>query len=128
LTRLLSGAVAIPLVSGITLYGPGWLFFTLIAVVVLAGIYEFFSMTAKMGIEGFPIVAGCLSVLLLFCFYFQDQYFLEWGGSQPDRPKFRLDAQGTKCQNRTGSNILFPFGHFVCRGAFGLFFIDPPIA
>ena len=79
MTRLLSGAVAIPLVSGITLYGPGWLFFTLIAVVVLAGIYEFFSMTAKMGIEGFPIVAGCLSVLLLFCFYFQDQYFLEWG-------------------------------------------------
>lgn len=77
--RILSGAIAIPLVLGITLYGPGWLFFALIAGVVLAGIYEFFSMTTDMGIEGYPIVAGCLSLLLLFCFYFKGQYLLEWG-------------------------------------------------
>jgi phosphatidate cytidylyltransferase len=74
-----SGAIAIPLVLGITLYGPGWLFFALIAGVVLAGIYEFFSMTDKMGVEGFPIVAGGLSILLLLCFYFEGQYLLEWG-------------------------------------------------
>jgi phosphatidate cytidylyltransferase len=79
LTRILSGAVAIPLVLGITLYGPGWLFFALIAGVVLAGIYEFFSMTDKMGIEGFPVVAGSLAVLLLLCFYLNGQYFTEWG-------------------------------------------------
>ncbi len=77
--RILSGAVAIPLVLGITLYGPQWLFFILIAGVVLAGIYEFFSMTNEMGIEGFPFVAGGLSFLLLLCFYFGGQYFLEWG-------------------------------------------------
>jgi len=75
----LSGAIAIPLVLGITLYGPGWLFFALIAGVVLAGIYEFFSMTGKMGIEGYPVVAGCLSLLLLICFYFEGQYLFEWG-------------------------------------------------
>jgi phosphatidate cytidylyltransferase len=74
-----SGAIAIPLVLGITLYGPGWLFFALIAGVALAGIYEFFSMTDKMGIEGFPIVAGALGILLLLCFYFEGQYLLEWG-------------------------------------------------
>ena len=79
MTRILSGAIAIPLIVGITLYGPGWLFFALIAGVVLAGIYEFFSMTDKMGIEGYPIVAGCLSLLLLLCFYFNGQYLLEWG-------------------------------------------------
>lgn len=79
MTRIVSGAIAIPLVLGITLYGPGWLFFALIAGVVLAGIYEFFSMTAKMGVEGFPIVAGVLGILLLLCFYFGGQYLLEWG-------------------------------------------------
>ncbi len=79
MTRILSGAIAIPLVLGITLYGPGWLFFTLIAGVVLAGIYEYFSMADKMGIEGFGVVAGCLSLLLLFCFHFGGQYFPEWG-------------------------------------------------
>jgi len=79
LTRILSGVLAIPLVLGITLYGSGWLFFALIAGVVLAGIHEFFSMTGKMGIEGFPVVAGCLSILLLLCFYFEGQYLFDWG-------------------------------------------------
>ncbi len=79
MTRILSGAIAIPLVLGITLYGPGWLFFALIAGVVLTGIYEFFSMTNKMGIEGFPIVAGFLSLLLLLCFYFEGNFLREWG-------------------------------------------------
>ena len=36
-----------------------------------------------------------------------------------------MDAQGTKYQNRVGSNFLFPFGHPVRCGPFGLFFIDP---
>ncbi len=75
----MSGAVAIPLILGITLYGSGGLFFAMIAGVVLVGIYEFFSMTDKMGIEGFGIVAGCLSVLLLICFYLGGQYLPEWG-------------------------------------------------
>ena len=75
----MSGAIAIPVVAGITLYGPGWLFFFLIAGVVLVGIHEYFSMTGKMGIAGNPIVAGCLSLLLLLCFQLQGQYLLEWG-------------------------------------------------
>ena len=79
MTRVLSGAVAIPLVLGITLYGSGGLFFALIAGVVLVGIYEFFAMLDKMGIEGFEIVSGCLGVLLLFCFYSGGQYLPEWG-------------------------------------------------
>jgi phosphatidate cytidylyltransferase len=79
LTRVLSGAVAIPLVLGITLYGSGGVFFALIAGVVLVGIYEYFSMLDKMGIEGFEIVSGCLGVLLLFCFYSGGQYLPEWG-------------------------------------------------
>jgi len=43
----------------------------------------------------------------------------------PDRLMFRLDAQGSKYQNRVRSNFLFLFGHPVCCGPFRLFFIDP---
>jgi phosphatidate cytidylyltransferase len=79
LTRVLSGVIAIPIVLGIVLYGSEWLFFALIVGVVLAGVYEFFSMTDRVGIEGYPIVAALLSLLLLLTFKFEGRYLLEWG-------------------------------------------------
>ncbi|GJL78720.1 MAG: phosphatidate cytidylyltransferase [Nitrospinaceae bacterium] len=77
--RVLSGAIAIPIVLGIVLYGSEWLFFALIAAVVLAGGHEFFVMTDRVGVEGYPIVAALLSLLLLLSFKFDGWYLLEWG-------------------------------------------------
>ncbi|MFQ5450943.1 MAG: phosphatidate cytidylyltransferase [Nitrospinaceae bacterium] len=77
--RVLSGALSIPLVLGIVLYGSPWLFFALVAAVVLAGCYEYFSMISRIGIDGFPFLGGALSVLLLVCFYFGGRYLLSWG-------------------------------------------------
>ena len=79
MTRVLSGIVAIPLVLGIVLYGSGWLFFALIAVLVLVGVREFFTMTDRIGTRGYPLVAALLSLLLLFCFKLDGRYLLEWG-------------------------------------------------
>ena len=79
LKRVLTGVIAAPIVVGIVLYGSEWLFFALITAVVLAGIYEFFSMTDRVGIEGYPIVAATLSLLLLLCFKLEGRYLLEWG-------------------------------------------------
>jgi phosphatidate cytidylyltransferase len=79
LTRVISGVLAIPIVLGIVLYGSEWLFFALIAGVVLTGIHEFFSMTDRVGVEGYPVVAALLSLLLLLSFKQEGRYLLEWG-------------------------------------------------
>lgn len=79
MTRVLSGAIAIPIVLGVVLYGSEWLFFALITALVLVGGYEFFSMTDRVGIEGYPVVAAFLSIVLLLSFKFDGQYLLLWG-------------------------------------------------
>ncbi len=79
MTRVLSGVLAIPIVLGIVLYGSEWLFFALIAAAVLVGIFEYFAMTDRVGVEGYPVVAALLSLLLLFCFKLEGRYLQEWG-------------------------------------------------
>jgi len=79
LTRVLTGVIAAPIVLGIVLYGSEWLFFALITTVVLVAVYEFFSLTDRVGIEGYPVAAALLSLLLLLCFKFDGRYLLEWG-------------------------------------------------
>lgn len=79
MTRVISGVLAIPIILGIVLYGSEWLFFALIAGVVLAGGYEFFFMTDRVGIEGYPVVAALLSLLLLLCFKLEGRHLPEWG-------------------------------------------------
>ncbi len=76
---MLTAAVIIPIVLGIVFYGsPEW-FLALVILAVGAGMYEYFSLVAKMGVDGFPALGGVLGALLLFCFYFGGVYFLEWG-------------------------------------------------
>ncbi len=77
--RVLSAVVCIPIVLGIVLYGSSEWFLLLVVLAVGAGVYEYFSMIAKTGVEGFPVLGGILSALLIFCFYFGGIYFLEWG-------------------------------------------------
>jgi len=69
LSRVISGAIAIPLVLGVVLYGSPLLFFCFVAAVVLVASYEYFSMISNIGVEGFPIEGGVLSFLLLLGFY-----------------------------------------------------------
>jgi len=76
LKRVISGAIAIPLVLGVVLYGSPLLFFFLVAVIVLIASHEYFSMTSKMGVEGFPIEGGLLSFLLLWGFYLGTKFLL----------------------------------------------------
>ena len=69
MSRVISGAIAIPLVLGVVLYGSPLLFFCFVAAVVLVASYEYFSMISNIGVEGFPIEGGVLSFLLLLGFY-----------------------------------------------------------
>ena len=74
--RVISGAIAIPLVLGVVLYGSHLLFFCFVAVVVLVASYEYFSMISNMGVEGFPVEGGVLSFLLLLSFFFDEKWLL----------------------------------------------------
>ena len=74
--RVISGAIAIPLVLGVVLYGSPLLFFFLVAVIVLVASYEYFSMISNMGVEGFPVEGGGLCFLLLLGFYLGSQSLL----------------------------------------------------
>ena len=71
--RIISGVIAIPLVLGITLYGHPWLFFILIASLVLVAAYEYFSMITNAGLSGFAVVGMILSFLLLVAYFFAPQ-------------------------------------------------------
>ncbi len=74
--RLITGAIAIPIVLGIVLYGSPLLFFGFVVAVALVASYEYFSMISNMGVEGFPVEGGVLSFLLLLGFYLGTQYLL----------------------------------------------------
>jgi phosphatidate cytidylyltransferase len=76
LTRIISGAIAIPLVLGVVLYGSPLLFFCFVVAIVLVASYEYFSMIANMGVEGFPVEGGVLSFLLLLGFYLGTKFLL----------------------------------------------------
>ena len=67
--RVISGAIAIPLVLGVVLYGSPLLFFGFVAAIVLVASHEYFSMISNMGVEGFPVEGGVLSFLLLLGFF-----------------------------------------------------------
>ncbi len=75
--RVVTGIIAIPLVIGIVWYGSPWLFLLLVAIAVLAGCYEYFSMISRTGIDGFPVLGGVLSQFLLASFYFNNDYLIE---------------------------------------------------
>jgi phosphatidate cytidylyltransferase len=79
LTRILTGAIAVPVVVGIVYYGSPLLFLIFVAAVVLAAVHEYFTMVARTGINGFPIPGMVLSFLLLLSFYFKGRFFVEWG-------------------------------------------------
>jgi len=79
LARILTGIIAVPVVVGIVYYGSPLLFLIFVAAVVLAAVYEYFTMIGRTGIKGFPIPGMVLSVLLLLSFYFDGRFFLEWG-------------------------------------------------
>ena len=72
--RVISGIIAIPIVLGIILYGHPWLYFILIASLVLVATHEYFSMIANAGISGFPIEGLALSFLLLASYFFAPHY------------------------------------------------------
>ena len=74
--RVISGAIAIPLVLGVVLYGSPLLFFGFVAAIVLVASYEYFSMISNMGVEGFPVEGGVLSFLLLLGFFLGPKWLL----------------------------------------------------
>jgi phosphatidate cytidylyltransferase len=76
LKRIISGAIAIPLVLGVVLYGSPLLFFCFVAAIVLVASYEYFSMISNMGVEGFPVEGGVLSFLLLLGFFLGTKWLL----------------------------------------------------
>ena len=67
--RVISGAIGIPLVLGLVLYGSPLLFFCFVVAVVAIASYEYFSMIANMGVEGYQIEGGVLGFILLVGFY-----------------------------------------------------------
>ena len=77
--RVISGIVAIPIVVGIVWYGSTLLFFVLVSLAVLIACQEYFRMLQNTGISGFPLCGTGLAFLLLLSFYFNGNYFLEWG-------------------------------------------------
>jgi phosphatidate cytidylyltransferase len=79
LARILTGIIAVPVVVGIVYYGSPLLFLIFVAAVVLAAVYEYFTMINLTGVQGFPIPGMVFSVLLLLSFYFEGRFFLEWG-------------------------------------------------
>ena len=76
MSRVISGAIAIPLVLGIVLYGSPLLFFCFVAAIVLVASYEYFSMISNIGVEGFPVEGGMLSFLFLLGFYLGTTFLL----------------------------------------------------
>jgi phosphatidate cytidylyltransferase len=79
LKRVISGAIAIPLVLGVVLYGSPLLFFGFVVAIVLVASHEYFSMISNMGVEGFPVEGGVLSFLLLLGFYLGQKYLIIFG-------------------------------------------------
>jgi phosphatidate cytidylyltransferase len=61
LTRILSAAVLLPLLIGLTLYGSGWPFFAFIGVVVAACAFEY----ARMFFTAFRDRAACVALAIL---------------------------------------------------------------
>ena len=74
--RVISGAIAIPLVLGVVLYGSPLLFFCFVAAIVLVASHEYFSMISNMGVEGFSVEGGVLSFLLLLGFFLGTKWLL----------------------------------------------------
>lgn len=64
---------------GIVYYGSPLLFLTLVAAIVMAAVYEYFTLIERTGINGFPIPGMILSLLLLLAFYFDGRFIMEWG-------------------------------------------------
>ena len=72
--RVISATIAAPLVVGIILYGHPWLFFILIASIVLGAAYEYFSMIANTGVDGFLVEGLILSLILLVSYFFSPKF------------------------------------------------------
>lgn len=76
--RVLSAVVFLPVFIAIVYWGPPILFFILLTAAVLLGVREYFSLTSKIGVDGFPRLTMLLSFLLILNFYFGNLYFSEW--------------------------------------------------
>lgn len=72
--RVISGVIGVPLVLGIILYGHPWLYFVLIASLVLVAAHEYFSMIGNAGVTGFMIEGLILSFLILAAYFFVPQH------------------------------------------------------
>ena len=77
--RLLTGILAIPIATGIVFYGSPSLFLVFVTAIILTGVYEYFTIIDRIGINGFPITGMLLSFLLLLSFYFDGSFMREWG-------------------------------------------------
>ena len=73
--RVFSTIIAAPLVVGIIMYGHPWLFFILIASIVLVAAYEYFSMIANTGVGGFLVEGLILSLIVLMSRFFSPEFF-----------------------------------------------------
>lgn len=123
MTRVLSGAIAIPIVLGIVLYGSGWLFFALISAIVLMGVREFFSMTDRTGTAGYPMAAALLSFLLLLCFKFDGRYLPEWGAVSLFTLFFAWAVKDNKVQSAFNQLSCTLLGVFYVAGLSGYFIL-----
>ena len=76
--REIISAIALPLFISLVYFGSPLWFYFLSLVIIFLGSWEYFNMTSKMGIEGYPILGFAMSFFLTLCFYFEGRYFLEW--------------------------------------------------
>ncbi len=77
--RELTGIIAAAIVVGIVYSSSAILFMFFVAVIILMGINEYFTIIERIGVNGFRIPGMILSLLLLLCFYFDERFILEWG-------------------------------------------------
>lgn len=68
IVRALSGIVMLALLLGSVLWSP-WSFGALLLLVMVTGMYEFYELAARKGIEPQRIVGISMGVVLFFCFY-----------------------------------------------------------
>ncbi len=78
MTRVLSGISLIAVFLGIVNYGSHTLIAIVVAAVMLLGLWEYFGLIKNFGLEGYPLTASVLSLLLVACFYYEGTLALEW--------------------------------------------------
>ena len=76
--REITAAIVLPLFVALLYWGsPIWFYFLSLAAILL-GTREYFNITSKIGVEGYPMLGLVMSFLLSLCFYFEGRYLQEW--------------------------------------------------